>query len=135
MTPDELQGDLPPVYVGESRLLHYWPPSMAALGLFPLALGNLGGALLFFLPALVMSTALPWRFAVFGRGIVLWFGFGKCRYMAKENVTVRAGLGSTVLLPRGAQRIGYPLTDGFVERRRAMLRRVLTEQGFNVAAA
>lgn len=124
--------DLLPVYVGESRLIHYWPWCMVAAGLVPLALGNVAGVLLFFVPALLFAMILPWRFAVFGRGIVLWFGFGRQRFLAKENVTIRAGLGGALILPRGADRFGYPLTDGFVERDRAALRRVLAQQGFDL---
>jgi hypothetical protein len=125
--------DLPPVYVGESWLIHYWPWCMVTVALVPLALGNLGAVLFFVVPALLFATILPWRFAVFGRGIMLWFGFGKQRFVAKENITIRAGLGGVLVLPRGADRFGYPLTDGFVERDRTVLRSVLAEHGFDVS--
>jgi hypothetical protein len=39
-----------------------------------------------------------------------------------------------VLLPRRADRFGYPLTDGLVERRRLQLRAVLVEHGFAVSS-
>jgi hypothetical protein len=39
-----------------------------------------------------------------------------------------------VVLPRHADRFGYPLTDGLVERRRAILRTVLREHGYDVAS-
>jgi hypothetical protein len=123
-----------PVYVGQSHLLHYWPPAMLAIALVPIALGHLIGALVFLVPGLLVALVLPWRFAVLDRGIALWFGFGKYRYLAKENITVRVGHGSTVLLPRRADRFGYPLTDGLVEHRRLLLRAVLTEHGFQVAS-
>jgi hypothetical protein len=38
-----------------------------------------------------------------------------------------------VLLPRRAARFGSPVTDGLVERRRLVLRVVLTEHGFEVS--
>jgi len=123
-----------PVSVGQSRVLHYWPSAMLAVAVVPILLGQLLGALLFLIPALLVALVLPWRFAVLDRGIALWFGFGKFRYLAKENVTVRVGHGSTVLLPRAADRFGYPLTDGLVEHRRLVLRAVLTEHGFQVAS-
>ena len=122
-----------PVYVGESRFLRYWPPAMLAIAMVPIAFGDLLGALAFLSPALLVAFLLPWRFVVLDRGIALWFGFGKYRYLAKENVTVRVGLGSPVLLPRQADRFGYALTDGLAERRRSVLRAVLTEHGFQVA--
>ncbi len=122
-----------PVYMGQSRLLHYWPPAMLAVALVPIASGQFLGALVFLVPALVVALVLPWRFAVLDRGIALWFGFGKVRYLAKETVTVRVGHGPTVLLPRRAERFGYALTDGLVERRRSLLREVLTAHGFDVS--
>ena len=88
---------------------------------------------MFAAPALLVAFLLPWRFAVLDRGIALWFGFGKFRYVAKENVKVRVGQGSAVLLPRYSDRFGYALTDGLLEHRRALLRTVLTEHGFQVA--
>ena len=48
-------------------------------------------------------------------------------------MTVRVGLGSTVVLSREEDRFGYALTDGLFERRRTLLRAVLTEHGFQVA--
>ena len=89
--------------------------------------------MLLFVPGVVVASLLPWRFAVLERGIALWFPFGKYRYLAKERITVRVGHGSTVLLPRRAERFGYPLTDGLVEQRRMVLRAVLVEHGFDVA--
>jgi hypothetical protein len=122
-----------PIYVGQSKLLRYWPGFMVVVGLVPVATGQLLGALVFFVPATLAARVLPWRFAVLESGIALWFPFGKHRYVPKEQLTVRVGLGSTVLLPRRADRFGYPLTDGLVERRRMVLRAVLTEHGFQVA--
>jgi len=122
-----------PIYVGQSQLLHYWPSMMVAGAFVGYLLGGPVASVVFLVPAVVVALALPWRFAVLDRGIALWFPFGKYRYLAKEQVTVRVGLGSTVLLPRRAERFGYPLTDGLVERRRMLLRAVLTEHGFQVA--
>ncbi len=112
-----------PVYVGQSQLLHYWPRVMVAAAIVPILFGQLIGTLVFLGPALLVALVVPWRFAVLDRGIALWFGFGKFRYLAKENVTVRVGHGSTVLLPRRADRLGYPLTDGVLEHRRLALAR------------
>jgi hypothetical protein len=106
---------------------------MVLMGMLPVALGDLVTALIFIGPGLISALVMPWRFVVVDRGIALWFGFGKHRFLAKEDVTVRVGLGATVLLPRRAERIGYPLTDGLIERRRLMLRALLAEHGFDVA--
>ncbi len=112
--------------------MHYWPWGMAAAGAVPLVFGNLLGVLLFFLPAGIFALVLPWRFAVTNRGIALWFGFGKRRFLAREDVTVRVDLSGTIVMRRGASRVGYPLTDHFIERRRSALRAVLMEHGFDV---
>jgi hypothetical protein len=120
------------VYVGQCQALHWWPGTMVALALVGSLFGGPAAAIVLLVPALVVGLALPWRFEVLDAGIALWFPFGKYRYLAKERVTVRVGHGSTVLLPRRADRFGYPLTDGLVEQRRAVLRAVLTEHGYDV---
>ena len=124
-----------PVYVGQSQLLHYWP-STDDRGRRRRSAGQRNGRRrsCCSFPAVIVAVVLPWRFAVLDRGIALWFPFGKYRYLAKETVTVRVGHGSTVLLPRRAERFGYPLTDGLVERRRMVLRAVLIEHGFDLAS-
>ncbi len=122
-----------PIYVGQSQLLHYWPSLMVTGALVGSLSGGPIAALVLLVPGLTAALLLPWRFAVLDRGIALWFPFGKYRYLAKEQVTVRVGHGSTVLLPRRTGRFGYPLTDGLVERRRMVLRAVLAEHGFELA--
>jgi len=123
-----------PIYVGQSQLLHYWPSMMVTGAVAGYLFGGPIASLVFLVPGVLVAITLPWRFAVLDRGIALWFPFGKYRYLAKEQITVRVGHGSTVLLPRRAERFGYPLTDGLVERRRLMLRSVLLEHGFQVAS-
>jgi hypothetical protein len=66
-------------------------------------------------------------------GIGLWFGFGKRRFLARENVTVRADLGGAVVMRRGARRLGYPLTDGLVARNHVALRTALALSGFDLS--
>lgn len=122
-----------PVYVGQCQLVHYWPSMMVASAFVGYLLGGPVVSVGFVVPGVIVAVALPWRFAVLERGIALWFPFGKYRYLAKEQITVRVGLGSTVLLPRRADRFGYPLTDGLVERRRLMLRAVLAEHGYHLS--
>jgi len=123
-----------PLYVGQCQLLHWWPGLMVAFAFVGYLVGGPAASIMLLLPAVLVAAVLPWRFAVLDRGVALWFPFGKYRYLAKEQVTVRVGHGSTVLLPRRATRFGYPLTDGLVERRRMALRAVLTEHGFEVAS-
>jgi hypothetical protein len=106
---------------------------MVALAIAGFLLGGPSAAVVLLVPAVAVGVLLPWRFEVLDAGIALWFPFGKYRYLAKERVTVRVGHGSTVVLPRRADRFGYPLTDGLVEQRRAVLRAVLTEHGYDVA--
>jgi hypothetical protein len=122
-----------PVYVGQSRFLRYGPTVMVVFAALALVTGGATSALLFALPAALVALTIPWRFEVFDRGISLHFGFGKERFLARELVTVRVGLGAPVVLPRGAERFGYPLTDGLIERDRTALRRSLALHGFDLA--
>jgi hypothetical protein len=80
---------------------------------------------------LVVGRLLPWRFAVLDDGLMLWFAFAHPRFLSKEMLTVRAGLGGAVANVEGRW-LGYALTDGLVENRRLMLRSVLLEHGFRV---
>src|SRR5262245_2176072 len=111
-----------PMYVGQSALLHRWPQALLIVAAVSVALGSLSPAIVLAVPALVAGVVLPWRFAVYAEGIDLWFSFGKRRVLARERVTVRANRGGVVVLPRGAQRLGYPLTTGLVEHDRLLLR-------------
>jgi hypothetical protein len=88
---------------------------------------------LFALCGLVVARYLPWRFAVVDEGIALWFAFGRRLFLPKDAVTVRVNLSSSVAYPKVFRRFGYPLTDGILERRHALLRAVLVEHGFRVA--
>ena len=123
-----------PMYIGESRLLRHWPQALLVLAAVSVALGNLAAAIVFGVPAAIAGVTLPWRFAVYDHGIDLWFCFGKFRALARERVTVRANQGGVVVLPRGAQRLGYPLTTGLVEHDRLLLRDVFRFCGFDVVA-
>jgi hypothetical protein len=128
----EAERGTPPFYVGQSQLLHYWPQLLLLLAAVAFALGSLPGAAVFGVPALIAGLALPWRFAVYSDGVDLWFSFGKRRALARDRVTVRADRGGVVVLPRGAQRMGYPLTSGFVDRDRLLVRDVFRFCGFDV---
>jgi hypothetical protein len=121
------------IYVGQSLALRWWTWAMVGLSGAALLVGGPPAAVALLVPAVIASLLLPWRFEVFDSGITLWFPFGKYRYLAKERVKVRVGQGSTVLLPRRAERFGYPLTDGLVDQRHHLLRAVLTEHGYDVA--
>jgi hypothetical protein len=121
------------VYVGQSEALHWWPVAMALFAVVGWFIGGAGMTVVLLVPAVVVGMVLPWRFAVLDGGIALWFPFGKYRYLAKELVTVHVGQGATVVYPRRADRFGYPLTDGLVERRRSTLRAVLAEHGYRLS--
>jgi hypothetical protein len=122
-----------PIHAGESRFLRYGPTVVLAFAAVALVTGGAMAALLFALPAVLVALLVPWRFEVFDSGIALDFGFGRRRFLERELVTVRVGLGPTVVLARGAERLGYPLTDGLIERDRPALRRSLALHGFDLA--
>jgi hypothetical protein len=125
----------PPRYVGQSRFVHRWPHLMIVLGFAQAVTGagpKLAGAAFMVVGGLV-SAGMPWRFVVVDQGIGLWFGFGRRRFLARDDITVRVGIGPTVVYRNGAERFGVPLSDGLVERRRAELRSVLAEHGFRLA--
>jgi hypothetical protein len=125
---------LVPVYVGQCRFLRSLPACAVALGLLALTSGGgVGVAVVFALPAILGSMLLPWRFAVLASGIALWFGFGKRRVLAREDVTVRVDLSGAVVMRRGARRVGYPLSDGLVQRNSAALRDTFVLYGFDLA--
>jgi len=107
-----------PTYIGESQWLRRMPQLFLFLGAVTFALGSLGGALLFGVPAFIAGLALPWRFAIHSDGIDLRFCFGKRRTFARDRITVRANRGGVGVLPRGAQRGGYALTTGLLDHDR-----------------
>jgi hypothetical protein len=123
-----------PLFTGKSQLVHWWPWFMVVVGVVQYATDEryLGYAVLFVLSGLLFAWVLPWRFVVVEDGIGLWFTFGKRRFLPKSEVVVRAGLGSPVAYRGENRRFGYPLTDGFVERRRRALTEVLTFLGFRL---
>ncbi|HZP31147.1 MAG TPA: hypothetical protein VFC99_19515 [Acidimicrobiia bacterium] len=124
-------------FVGESRWLRALILGIMGFGLMiavwdlpafapPFAVGCIAVSAL-------MVRVMPWRFEVLDEGLELWFALGRRRFLRRDEVTVRVNPGSPVALCGPGRRFGYPLTDGFVERRRAMLRSVLIEFGFEVA--
>jgi hypothetical protein len=121
-------------YVGESRFLHLWPPGMLAFGVVVLVGGGSGALFYGAIVAgigIAVGLVLPWRFVVFPDGLGLYFAFGRRLFLPRPRVTIRADRGgAVVMVPE--RRLGYPLTDGLVERRRLELRAVLLEHGFTV---
>ena len=121
-----------PIYVGQSWFLHRVPQVMLLVAAGMFVFHSLGGSLLFGIPALVAGVGLPWRFAVYGDGLDLWFSLGRRRVLARDDVTVRVEWDSAVVFPRRPLRIGYPLTDGIVARDRPSLRNALQLCGFEI---
>jgi hypothetical protein len=105
----------------------------AALTLWFGGAGAWAYAAIFAACGVVAGRLLPWRFVVVDDGLALWFALrGPC-FLARDAVVVRAGVGSAVAIPIHTRHMGYPLTDGLLERRRLLLRAVLVEHGFRVA--
>jgi hypothetical protein len=123
----------PPRFVGRSLALRFLPWLLIAVGLLT-AIAN-AGAVLFGVFLVVLGVfarvALPWRFVVVDEGVALWFGFGRRRFLAKDDVTVRVEFGDVRVLPN-SERFGYLLTDGVSNRRAPILRAVLEEHGFRI---
>jgi hypothetical protein len=123
-------------YVGQNAFLRWWPPSMVVVALVMVT--GAGPAAAFYAAALalcglVAAHFLPWRFEVVDDGIVLSFPFARVRFLPREVITIRISPGSAVASLDGHRR-GWALSDGIVERRHALLRAVLVEHGFRVAA-
>jgi hypothetical protein len=124
----------PARYVGESTFLRLWPPGMLAFAFVVLTEPGTRGAfyaMVFSACGLVSAYCLPWRFEVVDEGIVLRFPFARIRFLPKHAVTIRITPGSVVAL-RPHRRLGYPLSDGIVERRHVSLRAALLDLGFQV---
>ena len=123
----------PPRFVGQSVALRLLPWLLIVVG-FEIAISNAGarafGVLLLAL-GVFARLALPWRFVVFDEGIALCFGFGKQRFLARDEMVVHVECGGVRVLPC-SERFGYLLTDGVSNRRATILKAVLAEHGFRV---
>jgi hypothetical protein len=122
----------PSRFIGQSLPLRFVPWVLIVVG-FCTAISNANRLVGVFLVVFgVFATlALPWRFVVVDEGIALWFGFGKRRFLARDDVTVRVELGD-VRVVASSEHFGHLLTDGVSNRRVPILRAVLEEHGFRV---
>jgi len=125
------------VFSGECRLLRKVSLGIVVFGLLVLLWQWPSGPVPTFavgciVVGAVMVRCLPWHFDVRRDGLELWFSLGRRVFLRREDVTVRVNPGSPVALIGPRRRYGYALTDGLVERRRAMLRAVLLEYGYEV---
>jgi len=120
-------------FVGQTALLRVIPVAVVVAGVSTACSGisALPAGLLLVLVGVVAARSAPWRFVVVDDGIALWFAFGRRRFLRRDEVTVRMDLTGATARHR-CERFGYPLTDGVTTRRRAMLRAILTEHGFDV---
>ena len=122
-------------YIGQSQFVRWWPEVAVVIAVALLAAGPVAGAFSLFAVAVagIWAYVMPWRFVVVDDGIALWFPFGRRRFLAREEVTVRVNRGGAVAYRAKEERgLGIPLTDGLVEKRRMLLRAVLVEHGFRV---
>ena len=129
----DLSAVSPSRFVGRSLALRFLPGMVIAVGvstvvsnanrvLVGVCLVAFGG---------FASLASPWRCVVVDEGSAMWFGFGKRRFLARDDVTVRVERGD-VQVVTNSQRFGYLLTDGITNRRVPDLTVVLEEHGFCV---
>ena len=129
----DLSAVSPSRFVGQSLSLRVLPGVVIAVGVST-AVSNasrlpLGVFLMAF--GVFTSLAIPWRFAVVDEGIAMWFGFGKRRFLAKDDLTVRVEFGDVQVVPH-MEHFGYLLTDGITNRCVPDLTAVLEEHGFRV---
>ncbi len=129
----ELPAVNPSRFVGQSLSLRVLPWMVIAVGLST-AVSNasrlpLGVCLVAF--GAFASMAIPWRFIVVDEGIAMWFGFGKRRFLVRDDVTVRVEFGDVQVVPN-SEHFGYLLTDGITNRRVPTLSAVLEEHGFQI---
>ena len=120
-----------PRYVGESRFLHYLPPTLLGAAVVVLLQGALLAAAVIAFAALGVMTRLPWRFELRADGIDLCFGLHGDRFIPREHARIRADLGGAVVFPANDRR-GYPLTSGLVEHDRSRFRHVVSALGFDL---
>ena len=137
VTP-EPSGDPDPMprYVGQSWFVHWWPWFMVVFGLVQVLTDKrfAGYAILFALCGFAFAWLLPWRFVVVEDGIGLWFTFGRRRFLPKSEIDLCVrGSAHRWRFEAQNRRFGYPLSDGFFERRRRALTEVLTLLGFRLA--
>ena len=121
-------------FVGGTALLRVLPLAVIVAGIVTLVTAGvdaLPAAVGLVLIGWVAARSAPWRFVVVDEGIALWFAFGRRRFIARNDVTVRMDLTGAVARPH-SERFGYPLTDGVTTRRRSLLRAILTEHGFEI---
>ena len=124
----------PSRFVGQSLSLRLLPWLLILVGLCTAAAGGsraVVGVLVLALGAFA-KLAVPWRFVVVDEGIGLWFGFGKRRFLPRDEVTVHVDLAGVRVQPE-SEHFGYPLTDGISNRRASILKAVLEEHGFRFA--
>ena len=122
-------------YRGENAVLHYIPHALAFVIVMTAVFAPKDFVVTAVFVALGAFAALsvPWRFVIVDQGIGLWFGFGKRRFVDRDALVIYADHNGIAARPR-AQRFGYPLVDGIIERRRDVLRAVLLEHGFDVTS-
>ena len=124
----------PSRFVGQSLPLRLLPWLLIVVGTCTAAAGGnrvVVGLLVLALGAFA-KLAVPWRFVVVDEGIGLWFGFGKRRFLPRDEVTVHVDLAGVRVQPE-SEHFGYPLTDGLSNRRATILKAVLEEHGFRFA--
>jgi hypothetical protein len=129
----DLSAVSPSRFVGQSLSLRVLPWMVIAVGVSTVVSNASRLAVGVFLVAFgaFASLAIPWRFVVVDEGIAMWFGFGKRRFLARDDVTVRVECGDVQVVP-SSKHFGYLLTDGITNRRVPDLTAVLEEHGFDV---
>jgi hypothetical protein len=123
-----------PVFVGRSAVLRHTPRVLVAAAVLPIVFGQAALALFLLTPVVIIWLLLPWQFALFNDGIVLWFGLGRSTFLPKDVVAVRASLAAPVVLPRVTGRVGFPVPGADSTLRRRELRGQLVARGYCVAS-
>ena len=118
------------IYEGHSSFLLVVPWMLVVVALTLVVTGVPVVAFAFGVMCLVVSSLLPWRFAVSREGVLLTFVFGADRFFSRHDVVVQLDEGGAVLLPTPSARRGYLLVDGVLGSRRMQLRGALRSAGF-----
>ena len=131
--PEPVPTPMPVVYEGSSTFFRVTPWLLVFFALALTGAGQFVVAAAFGMMGVIVSSLLPWHFAISGEGVLLTFALRDERFYSRHDVAVQVdGGGGAVLLPTRSARRGYLLVDGVLGTHRWQLRAALQSTGFRL---